>query len=138
MQANCPARTFRAGRSVHPPFTGGCLEKAMKILVNLALAILLLAPCLHVAASESNELAMQGCLPASEAREIIAEYHLVNSTTAMSNAAQKVQADALAGRLCRSNQQFIFEITLLRRDGRVIHAFVEALTGKVVGTQNVE
>lgn len=126
-------------RSVHLPFTRLRLEKTMKRRDSaIVVLLLLLAANLPAVASENVAMAIHSCLGAGEARDVIAENHLITSTIAMGNAAQKVQADALAGRLCRWNQQYVYEITLLRRDGRVIHAFVEALTGKIVGTQNVE
>ena len=40
------------------------------------------------------------------------------------------QADALSTRLCRLGELFLYEINLLRRDGRVIRVFVDAASGK--------
>ena len=78
------------------------------------------------------------CLPAADARAVIGQNRLLPSTVAMRNAAARVQADALAGKLCRWGEGYVYEITLLRRDGRVIHAFIDALTGKTVGTRNLD
>ena len=75
------------------------------------------------------------CLSAAEAREAIAEHHLADSFSVMRSAALQAGAQALAAKLCRWNEQFVFEITLLDRGGRVTHVFVGASDGKAVGAR---
>ncbi len=100
------------------------------------IGVFLLAGSARPALAAGEPMPARSCLASAEAREAIAAHHLINSTMAMNNAAIKVQADALAGKLCRWTEQYVYEITLLRRDGRVIHAFIDARTGEVVGSQN--
>ena len=98
--------------------------------------LFLLAGLANPALAAGEPALARTCFASAEARDAIAQNHLINSTIAMKNAAVKVQADALAGKLCRWTEQYVYEITLLRRDGRVIHAFIDARTGEVVGAQN--
>ena len=76
------------------------------------------------------------CLHPGEARSAIAQFRLLDSSEALVKAASRMQADALAGKLCRWSEQFVYEITLLRRDGRVIHISIDAITGKTLGSVN--
>jgi hypothetical protein len=79
---------------------------------------------------------LRSCLIPSEAREAIALHRLSEPFEAMRNAATQMRAEAVGERLCRWNDQFIYEITLLRRDGRVIHLYIDAASGKAVGASN--
>ena len=42
-----------------------------------------------------------------------------------------MRAEALGARLCRADGAFIYEINLLDRNGRIIHAVVDAVTGRL-------
>ena len=103
---------------------------------SLITGFVLLAVSASLASAAGEPAAARACFASAEARDAIAQNHLINSTIAMRNAAIKLQGEALAGKLCRWTEQFVYEITLLRRDGRVIHAFIDARTGEVVGAQN--
>ncbi|MEI9916899.1 MAG: hypothetical protein WDN29_15125 [Methylovirgula sp.] len=46
-------------------------------------------------------------------------------------AARRYEAEALGVRLCRRKEQYIYEISLLRTNGRVIHVYTNALTGQI-------
>jgi uncharacterized membrane protein YkoI len=76
------------------------------------------------------------CLGPAEAREAIAAHRLTEPFPAMRNAASQMRAEAVGERLCRWNEEYVYEITLLRRDGRVIRLFVDAASGKPVGSTN--
>lgn len=76
------------------------------------------------------------CLSTQDARVAIVQHNLAESSSVMRNAAAQVQAEALSGKLCRWNDRYVYEITLLGRDGRVIHVFLNAMDGKTVGVQN--
>jgi len=54
----------------------------------------------------------------------------------MRDASAFAHAEALAGRLCHWNDLDVYEITLLRPDGRVIHVFMNAASGQLVGARN--
>ena len=76
------------------------------------------------------------CLTTQDARVAIVQHNLAESSSVMRNAALQVQAEALSGKLCRWNDRYVYEITLLGHDGRVIHVFLNAMDGKTVGVQN--
>jgi uncharacterized membrane protein YkoI len=42
------------------------------------------------------------------------------------------QAEALSARLCRADDKFIYEITVLHRDGHLTHVDMEADSGKLI------
>ena len=93
------------------------------------------AGLLALAAPGAQAAGSRVCLSAAEAREAIAEHHLADSFSVMRSAALQAGAQALAAKLCRWNEQFVFEITLLDRGGRVTHVFVGASDGKAVGAR---
>ena len=72
------------------------------------------------------------CLSAPEAREAIGANRLADSLSVMISAAQQTHAEALAAKLCRWDDKFVYEITLLGRDSRVIHVFMNAADGRTV------
>ena len=45
------------------------------------------------------------------------------------------KSEALSAKLCRIDDEFIYEIALLHRDGKFFHAHVNATTGKIVETK---
>jgi hypothetical protein len=78
----------------------------------------------------------RSCYTPSETRERVVVQKLREPFELMRKAAAMTQAEALTGKLCRWREQDIYEITLLRADGRVIHVFLNAATGAVVGALN--
>jgi len=78
------------------------------------------------------------CLTAAQAREMIALHRLAEPFRLMKAVAHRFQGEALRVKLCRRKDEFIYEISLLRRDGRVIHVVVNAVTGKVIRAVNVK
>jgi uncharacterized membrane protein YkoI len=71
------------------------------------------------------------CLNAAETREEVKAHRLLEPYAALKFAASQRKAEALSARLCHNGDQFIYEITLLHRDGRLVHVEMEADTGKV-------
>jgi uncharacterized membrane protein YkoI len=69
------------------------------------------------------------CLDPGKTLEAIAQHRLVRPGDALSTAAFANKAEALSARLCRWDNGFKYEITLLRRDGKVIRAYVDAASG---------
>jgi len=72
------------------------------------------------------------CLNAADTRDEVKAHKLLEPYTALKYAAQQRKAEALSARLCVSGDDFVYEITLLHRDGRLIHVQVDAGTGKPV------
>jgi uncharacterized membrane protein YkoI len=80
----------------------------------------------HPAAAKST------CLGAAETREEVKSRRLLEPFAALKFAAAQRKAEALSARLCHTGDEFIYEITLLHRDGRLVHVEMEAATGKMV------
>ena len=70
------------------------------------------------------------CLNAAETREEVKSRHLIEPFAALKFAAAQRKAEALSAKLCHTGDEFIYEITLLHRDGRLVHVEMEAATGK--------
>ena len=72
------------------------------------------------------------CLNAAETREAVKAHKLVEPFVALKTAAAQRKAEALSARLCHSDDEFIYEITLLHHDGRLSHVEIEADSGKLI------
>ena len=66
-------------------------------------------------ASRSN----RPCLSPSETREEIKSRRLLEPFAVLKSAAAQFKAEALSAKLCRSGDEFVYEIALLHRDGRL-------------------
>ena len=99
----------------------------------LALAALL--PCIAggARAAEAPVAAAQPkpvCVAENETREEIKSHHLLEPFVVLKSASASLKAEALRARLCQMGDEFVYEITLLHRDGRVMHVVMSAVTGK--------
>jgi hypothetical protein len=72
------------------------------------------------------------CLSPSETRETIAQRKLVDPLASMRNATRGGGVEPLRTRLCRWGDKFVYEMALLRRDGKVVRVFVDAADGSPV------
>ncbi|MBL8590638.1 MAG: PepSY domain-containing protein [Methylobacteriaceae bacterium] len=103
----------------------------------LALAGLVLASmtaCVVAAPAQTSPPPRRQCLSATETLDVIAANRLAGPSETLGKAAGAARAEPLGARLCRWNEDFVYEITLLRADGRVLRVFVDAASGKVVGS----
>jgi uncharacterized membrane protein YkoI len=106
-------------------------------LLLLAIATAALAgpaatPTPEAAAAMTASASKKNCLSAAETREEIKAHGLKEPFAALKSAAQHYKAEALSARLCRIDDEFVYEIALLHKDGRYFHAHVDATTGKLV------
>jgi uncharacterized membrane protein YkoI len=83
-------------------------------------------------AVETETLPKPVCLNAAETRYAVKAHRLLEPFVALKTAAAQRKAEALSARLCRSGDDFIYEITLLHRDGRLAHVEMEADSGRVI------
>src|SRR5271165_594817 len=72
------------------------------------------------------------CLSAAETREVVRNHRLLEPFTALKFAAAQRKAEALSAKLCHTGDEFIYEITMLHRDGRLVHVEMEAGSGKLI------
>jgi hypothetical protein len=78
------------------------------------------------------------CLSAAETRDAVKTHKLLEPFAALKFAAQQRKAEALSAKLCHAGDEFIYEITLLHRDGRLVHVQMEAGTGKLISRPSRE
>lgn len=50
----------------------------------------------------------------------------------MQKATARLQAEALAARLCRDGDGLVYELSMVRRDGKIVRTFVDAKSGQVI------
>ena len=100
-------------------------------LATAALAGPAATPAPETAAASAPPI-KKACLSAAETREEIKSHGLKEPFAALKSAAQHYKAEALSAKLCRIDDEFIYEIALLRKDGHYLHAYVNATTGKLV------
>jgi hypothetical protein len=74
--------------------------------------------------------AKPACVAENETREEIKAHHLLEPFVVLKSASSSLKAEALRARLCEIGDEFVYEITLLHRDGRVVHVVMSAATGK--------
>ena len=99
---------------------------------TILLAGLLGAATLPASAATDIE---RTCLTAAETRIVVRENKLTDPGTAQRTAAAQAHAEALRARLCRWNEDYVYEITLLRRDGKVMNVFIKAEDGSLVNAR---
>jgi uncharacterized membrane protein YkoI len=72
------------------------------------------------------------CLNSAETREAVKAHKLLEPFVALKTAAAQRKAEALSARLCRADDEFIYEITLLHLDGHLAHVEMQADSGKLI------
>jgi hypothetical protein len=88
-------------------------------------------PTAKAAEVESHTAVKPVCLNAAETRELVKSHRLLEPFAALKFAGAQRKAEALSARLCHTGDDFVYEITLLHRDGRLVHVEMEAGTGKI-------
>ncbi len=70
------------------------------------------------------------CFSARETSDRVARLRLANPLMTMRTNARRLRADPLRTRLCRGGTVLIYELSLIRRDGKVTQVYVNAQTGR--------
>ena len=72
------------------------------------------------------------CFGPAETRDTVAAHRLAEPFRALRAGGQ--QGEALRAKLCRwRKDEFVYEISVLRRDGRILHLYMNAQSGQAVG-----
>jgi uncharacterized membrane protein YkoI len=71
------------------------------------------------------------CLSSAETREIVLSRKLSPPFNALRTAATHAHGETIGVHLCRFGEDLVYEVTVLRRDGRVVKVLVDAVTGKI-------
>jgi uncharacterized membrane protein YkoI len=103
--------------------------------------VLALALALGASAALANEVEVRvvvksTCLSQSETREEVKSRRLLEPFAVLKAAATQFKAEALSAKLCRSGEEFVYEIALLHRDGVLLHVVTNATTGKLIAERN--
>jgi hypothetical protein len=100
-------------------------------------ALVFLAACLGVGfAARAEPARRHTCYSTAETRDKIVSNELSEPFHVMRNEASRLHAEAIGAKLCRWSEDLVYEISLLRHDGRVIRVFVNAKTSQIVGSNN--
>jgi hypothetical protein len=83
--------------------------------------------------SAATEPVLPQCFSTAQTREQILLHKLAEPFASMQTAARSAQGDPIGARLCRVDENFVYEVSLLRRDGRLIKIFINAATGEPHG-----
>ncbi len=76
------------------------------------------------------------CLNPAETREALSQHKFTDPAAALRSAAAVAHADPLRSRLCRLKEDYVYEVTLLRRDGKVMRVFIKAEDGSLVDARS--
>jgi len=93
------------------------------------LALIATFICFYARAEPARE---RQCYSTAETRDKIVSLGLSEPFHLMRKAAARAQGEAIQAKLCSWSEDLVYEISLLRRDGRVIRVFFDAKTGQVV------
>ena len=118
---------------VHSAFSLGATEFGMRRAFSLPAVLtcaLLASASARASDPEPHAAVRLQCLTAAETREEIHARHLIEPFAALKSAQAQFKAEALTAKLCRLGDAWVYEISLLHRDGRFIHALYDAATGK--------
>ncbi len=104
--------------------------------LGIQLIALAMAAAGAAAAEDVNRpVPERACFNAPETREKILAHGLADPFALLRAQAAEQHADPIAVKLCRHGDVFVYEIDLLRRDGRLIHSRVDARSGRLTAEQ---
>lgn len=106
-------------------------DAVFMVLRVAGLCLILAASAAGTTAACAAEDGERQCYSRTETRERIHAEGLTEPFAVVKSTAAALRAEALGARLCRSDGAFVYEINLLDRNGRIIHAVVDAVTGRL-------
>ena len=77
----------------------------------------------------------RACFSPPETREKILANGLADPFALLRAQASEQRAEPIAVKLCRHGDVYVYEIDLLRRDGRLIHSRIDARSGHLTAEQ---
>ena len=95
---------------------------------RFVLTVLLLMAAVQLAAAEPRR-----CLSGEERRAVVRSHKLVPLAKAISRVRAHYPGDLVAVRLCQEGKHFLYVLTVLPHNGKVVNASVDAATGALVG-----
>ena len=95
----------------------------------LVLAVIVLA----TAAARAEPVRDNVCFSPRETRVKVAQLGLVEPLRLLKSSAGRLQAEVVGAKLCRQHDEWIYEVSLLRRDGHIVHLRLNATSGLTIG-----
>jgi len=95
---------------------------------RFVLTVLLLVAAVQLAAAEPRRR-----LSGEERRALVRSHKLVPLAKAISRVRAHYPGDLVAVRLCQEGKHFLYVLTVLSHNGKVVNASVDAATGALVG-----
>jgi uncharacterized membrane protein YkoI len=68
-----------------------------------------------------------------QARDVLIAQKFIAPFRAVGEAARAIGGETVGLQLCLSGDVFVYDVTVLKRDGRVSHVLVDAHTGALLG-----
>lgn len=75
---------------------------------------------------------VHGCMSPAQAREVMIDQKFVAPFRAVAEATRAGGGETVGLQLCQSGEVYVYDVTLLRRDGHVSHTLVDAHSGTVL------
>ena len=72
------------------------------------------------------------CFSAREMNDRVSRLRLHNPLLAMQSNARRLRAEPLRTRLCRTGNRLVYELSLIRRDGKVMQVYLNAQSGRPI------
>ena len=112
------------------------MTRGRTFLRRFTIAAMALATPAFAGEPEPRPATHRACLSPAESREEIKAKHLLEPYAVLKSAAAQYRAEALSAKLCRTGDEYLYEIALLHRDGKYMHVVMNALTGKAIETHH--
>lgn len=102
------------------------MRRTLIVLICLAAVL----PCAAASTQGAEPPRERVCFSSAETREKIAVNGLTEPLRLMRGAANRLAADAISARLCQRERDFVYDISLLKHDGHVVHVMLNARDGQ--------
>jgi hypothetical protein len=117
------------------------MERSSSLSDHLAMRFLILGLGAAIAGGSMfcpglNAEPQRICYSTAETRDKIAADGLSEPFQTMRSVAVMAQAEAIGAKLCRRSDDLVYEIRLLRLDGRIIQIVVDAKTGRTIDSND--
>jgi hypothetical protein len=84
----------------------------------------------------NGEPSKRSCLSQAETRETVVARKLFAPYLALRAASARAHGETIGVRLCRLAEVLVYDVTVLRRDGRVVKVIIDAASGRILHTIN--
>ena len=101
----------------------------MKLGVYASLLAILAIGWAPLGPAEAQGDRVRACMLPREAREVLIQERLVAPFRALGEAMRSGPGEVVGVQLCRLADNFVYDVTMLQREGRVVHVLIDARRG---------